>query len=463
MRWPAMLWLGQLALPLAVLALAALRLVRGPAPGVLMSAAMVLSAIWLVVGIGVVARDRGRRWLYANRFRLALAASTTVLSVGLIGEIGVRVLARPDEDGNIHVRGHHLQPFKPPVKQIEAAIKTYLDSPTSVLVADPDTGWLPRPGGFNELSAYNSAGIRVRTPLVEYAATPASGVLRLSIFGDSFTNGVDAPFQDTWGALLETTLHAGGCDSEVLNFGVPGYGMDQALLRWQKHGPPWSPHVVVFGLQVENVKRNVNLIRPLYNRLSGIPFSKPRFIATAGGLELVNVPAIAPEALAATVADIDTWSLAPYEAYYNPSDYRVRPWHVSRLATFVSTVIAESVRPQDDRVATPAEETLALELLETFKESVERAGARFLVVHLPRRSDLRSLAETGALPNTRLLAQVAARFDYLESADGMVEAARRRSFGALFTESAHYSAEGNRIVANLLARRLLQRDRCARP
>ena len=52
-------------------------------------------------------------------------------------------------------------------------------------------------------------------------------------------------------------------------------------------------------------------------------------------------------------------------------------------------------------------------ILEAFKHSVEQSGASFVVVHLPRRGDLRVLAATGALPNADLLRQVAARFEFV--------------------------------------------------
>ncbi len=94
--------------------------------------------------------------------------------------------------------------------------------------------------------------------------------MRIAIFGDSFAFGAQVPFEHTWGYYLENNLKEAGLNAEVLNFGVGGYGIDQAFRRWEKEGKAFSPHVVLCGFQPENVKRNVNLIRPIYAPKAGI-------------------------------------------------------------------------------------------------------------------------------------------------------------------------------------------------
>ena len=43
-------------------------------------------------------------------------------------------------------------------------------------------------------------------------------------------------------------------------FGVGAYGMDQAYLRWKKHGAKFHPHIVIFGFVAGNVQDNVNMV-----------------------------------------------------------------------------------------------------------------------------------------------------------------------------------------------------------
>jgi hypothetical protein len=85
---------------------------------------------------------------------------------------------------------------------------------------------------------------------------------------------------------------------------------------------------------------------------------------------------------------------------------------------------------------------------------VERAGASFTIVHLPRRGDLVALQASGALPNEDLLRQVDARFDFVETSGALLEEATRTSLPSLFNQSSHYSGAANRVVADVLAKRL---------
>ena len=65
---------------------------------------------------------------------------------------------------------------------------------------------------------------------------------------------------------------------ELLNYGVPAYGLDQAYLRYLKVGAQYHPNIVFIGYMTENFERDVNVFRPFYG--NGYPdwiFSKPRF------------------------------------------------------------------------------------------------------------------------------------------------------------------------------------------
>jgi len=80
-----------------------------------------------------------------------------------------------------------------------------------------------------------------------------------------------------------------GYDSnlEVLNFGVGGFGLDQAYLRYLKDGYQYKSHITLIGFMSENIYRNVNTFRPFYNPKTGVPLAKPRFIISNNKLSLV--------------------------------------------------------------------------------------------------------------------------------------------------------------------------------
>src|SRR5690242_15116262 len=66
----------------------------------------------------------------------------------------------------------------------------------------------------------------------DYAPTPPRGVLRIAAFGDSFVYGNEVDNADAWPTLMEMD----NPHLEVLNYGVGGYGLDQAYLRYLAGG-----------------------------------------------------------------------------------------------------------------------------------------------------------------------------------------------------------------------------------
>jgi hypothetical protein len=237
-----------------------------------------------------------------------------------------------------------------------------------------------------------------------------------------------------------------------LNFGVNGYGIDQAYLRWRYSGAEYKPDVVVFGLQLENAKRNTNLIRPMYTRTTeNLPFAKPRFVLEGGELRLINSPVVPVEQLPETLQNFDAWPLSQYEAYYNRSDYAARPWSSSKSLTFAVQVIEDTIlQPPDDDVTTPQERELAVRILESFRQSVESTGATFIVYYLPKRHELRNLRAGKPVPDDAFLQALRQRFDMLSVADRLQQAAGE----GLYRPGGHFSPEANKIVARVLADRL---------
>ncbi len=115
-------------------------------------------------------------------------------------------------------------------------------------------GWTIRPNGSDGIAHSNSQGVRARR---DYPALPNSQVIRISVFGDSFTHCNDVRDEDTWAAKLEQ-MDPG---IEVLNFGVGAYGLDQAFLRYKHDGVRFNSHILLIGFMSENIVRGVNVFR----------------------------------------------------------------------------------------------------------------------------------------------------------------------------------------------------------
>jgi hypothetical protein len=149
---------------------------------------------------------------------------------------------------------------------------------------------------FNGTSGdYDASGSRI----VPAFADPQKNPSCISLYGDSFTLGGEVGHADTWGNVLSGLLHC-----RVANYGVGGYGTDQAYLRFHENTRD-NAGIVILGVLSENILRNVNRYRPLlYHSSDGAgKFGlKPRFVITGNSqLRLVPLPALSYEEMLRTI------------------------------------------------------------------------------------------------------------------------------------------------------------------
>lgn len=162
-------------------------------------------------------------------------------------------------------------------------IKHFMEQKTNYLSFSPALGWSIKENGSSKLYQANSSGIRSNK---EYAFTPPRGVRRVSTFGDSFTHCDNVKNNETWQAFMESY----DSNIEVINFGVCGFGLDQAYLHYLEDGHQYKSHIVLIGFMSSDIFRNVNTYRPFYSSRTGIPLTKPRFVIKDGKLSLIPNP-----------------------------------------------------------------------------------------------------------------------------------------------------------------------------
>ena len=385
--------------------------------------------------------------------RIVLLICSTVLTL-IIGEVAVRLCGHLDDNGNFFVRSLRCHPYRLPVNTSQAHIARYLSSISSAVVWDPHLGWAHRPGSKSENGwySYNADAIRTASSETVVSKKHQHGLLRIEIFGDSFTHGNDVPFHNTWGYYLERDLKASGIPAEVLNFGMGGYGMDQAFLRWETEGYLYQPHIVLFGLRLENILRNVNLIRSLYLNDTGLPFTKPRFVLEQERLTLINAPPPPPDRLLDIMNDVSSWELSRYEYWYNKEDYRERWFLRSELASFAYSWF-KSHRPHrtahDENL-----EKLSLRIIQSFKESVEAHGGVFYVVYLPLKENVR-LLERNMVLRPRFLKNLEEVSPIIHTETQLL--AEAEAVGIDATIPLHYSPKANEIVGAVVTKFLVQK------
>lgn len=93
----------------------------------------------------------------------------------------------------------------------------------------------------------NSAGLRDR----EHPLPKAPGTFRIALLGDSFSEAMQVPIEETFWSILEGKLNGcralGGRRVEVINFGVSAYGTDQELLMLRHHVWEYEPDLVLLA------------------------------------------------------------------------------------------------------------------------------------------------------------------------------------------------------------------------
>ena len=216
-----------------------------------------------------------------RRVRKGIAISAIVLCVAAVGAdvwVGVRYI-EDDKYGDLYLPpfGRFDRPWER--LDLEKALAHVVEQPEVGEVPYPAEGWVNEPGQ-NDI---NSIGARSRR---EFAPRPADGVLRVACYGDSFTFGAEAAIGQAWPNHLDRMED----DLEVVNMGVRGYGTDQALMLFRRTAPALRPDVVVVGLLLENVSRNVNRIRSMLYVETAPVVIKPRFVLEDGELVLVPIP-----------------------------------------------------------------------------------------------------------------------------------------------------------------------------
>jgi hypothetical protein len=317
---------------------------------------------------------------------------------------------------------------------------------------DPVLGWRTNPGYASPDGKVhvNAQGLRATR---EYAEIPPPGVRRIFAAGESFVFGEEVADDETWCAQLEALVPG----SEVLNYGVGGYGTDQALLRLTREAKGPAEAVLV-GVMVENIGRNVNRFRPLWQPQSP-PVGKPRYLARPEGLELVPLPfSSTAELVAAVRAERAPRALAAHEYWSDPYVPSWLTW--STLARAIGAREAYADRDLatlwGDTSGEPFLTTLAL--LEAFRGPARAAGnARLIVVIFPRRGNVSALLD-GAKPYWRPLTDAldARGIEWIDTSEPLLAAARSGTKEHELYVMAHFSPLGNEIVAQAVAARLAQ-------
>lgn len=187
-----------------------------------------------------------------------LGLTLSGLFVGvIIGEIGLRVA---------QIEGYQK-------------IGDFVESaPTNFHTSDRDLGWKLKPNASGEWKGEGASFVRVNSEGLhdrEHSKVKSPNTLRVAVLGDSFTEAIHVPLEQTFWSKLERKL--GNCAAvkgrknvEVINFGVQGYSTAQQLVMLRKKVWDYNPDIVVLAFFTGNdiinnsPKLEYDLYRPFF-------------------------------------------------------------------------------------------------------------------------------------------------------------------------------------------------------
>lgn len=361
--------------------------------------------------------------------------------------------------GDGEFRGERVAPFDPPL--FNASQRESLDrfeawlagrgTLVGAMAHDAELGWAPpRAGGRGEFR-YDERGART---------APSTGEpqgKRVFVFGDSFVHGDEVAADDTFPARLARTT-----GWRVSNFGVSGYGLDQALLRMRAVLAELETDEVWLGFVPATALRVVNLYGPVLRHDDATISFKPRFtLEDGGGLRLIANPAADPAAVPRLLRDADAFATAVgrYEtfvarwpqAYARTGSHWTHSFATSRI---LLTRLERGERFPDEWLEDADSEVsrLLIALVTTCASEVAARGIRFRWVVLPDGRSLRRRAGAGGRGYWEsLVARVAAKgVDVIDLTKPLLAAGLDQT-PEYWAPLGHYTARTNELAARIAA------------
>jgi hypothetical protein len=287
----------------------------------------------------------------------------------------------------------------------------------------------------------------------------------VSAYGDSFVWGEDVPPADGW---VEQLARLMGC--RIANYGVSGYGTDQAYLRFRKTTLDDAP-VVMLGIFPENLTRNVNQFRGFLGmRLDPISLKGRYLLDGAGRLQWIARPQLGlPDITALLQRPVD---LLPHEYFLPDSrDGPVTP-SVSHLASLARLALVPRARTAalgrplwaDFYAADHPSGALPLTIaiVEAFVQEAQRRSKRALAVILPSCSSFRGRPAQGEFEYAPLVSALTRKgIDVLDGGTALLAALGGRSYFMLYSQPTtcrgHFGREGGALMAQIAAAALAER------
>lgn len=273
----------------------------------------------------------------------------------------------------------------------------------------------------------------------------------ISTYGDSFTYCQDVKDNETWQYYLSELT-----DSKVLNYGVRGYGTDQALLKLigaLKKGI--ITDVIILGILSENIARVVNVSPKYYWSTGNVKALKPILVKNNSRYEWKTEYLKTPDSQDRKLEAIRTTRM--YDYWYQQNKYRPSfkfPYSISLFNTVNYFVFKVKRWPDLWREDRP--KAVMRELIRIFYSLSEEYKFTPVVLFIPGNYDLK-LKDKGRRPTySEFLLNLKSAYKSRKLI--IVDAIKEKFDSSKYNVApyqGHASAYGNRQIANAVNRQLI--------
>lgn len=319
----------------------------------------------LVLECGQAVREKLQHnthiWLL--RF-ISLVLISTLVSIVLIGisiEAGFRFWAKSK---NLDLRLYRQEL----IRSDRLPSSLFVENNTlPYVLMKPNARALATTYDFSVVYSANSFGIRDK----EYRLQKPVGKTRCLLFGDSFTFGEGVAYGERFADIIEEKIS----NFEVINFGMPGYGIDTELVLYKKVAQQFEHDCVVIAVNWLDAERNFSQI--YMNGEIAIENAKPLATGVHGQTAL----------LARTDTRLRTrWPLADSSYFIGYLQYQ---WLRQQLSLELAEtdrqvwkILNEYLfrsRSEDERQET---EKRTRAILNYFAQAVKQNQARFIIINI---------------------------------------------------------------------------------
>ncbi len=283
----------------------------------------------------------------------------------------------------------------------------------------------------------------------------------ISTYGDSFTYCAEVGDSDTWQTTLGKKLH-----TNVLNYGVSGYGTDQAFLKYElNQGPPTK--IVILGVLPENVNRVVNIYRPFYTYTDTTMGTKPMFLKQGGTIRLVpnpiaSVPELAKldqEQFLEELGKVDYWyqfdkKLPKFSFPYTFSCYCWKDILYSQLMAGMSDYAKRSARHPWNLYDEDGPLSIMCYVADRFVATARSRGSEPLILIMPHKDNITEVTDKGFVREARFIEYLSRKgYPFLDGVKAIADMKpTKQDLDAWY--GSHATAQGNNVLADLLSKRL---------